>query len=172
MAAGVARFFLSFLVVAVVFGNIAGNSFAADNAKTLELSQALSQAELFAELTDEERSALKPAATLRHCKKGDRIIEQGKSLGSMFIVLEAPAEVRVNGEPVATLPEQSLLGEIEFLDELPASADVVVLKETRVIELNNVALAGLMEKRPRLGYVLMREIAGIAAQRLRAMNPQ
>jgi len=90
----------------------------------------------------------------------------------MFIVLEGQAEVRVNGKPVATLPEQSLVGEVEFLDALPASADVVVLKETRLIELNNAALTGLMKKRPRLGYVLMSEIARIEGQRLRAMNPK
>ncbi len=53
----------------------------------------------------------------------------------MFVVLEGQAEVRVNGKPVATLPEQSLVGEVEFLDTLPASVEVVVLKETRLIEL-------------------------------------
>ncbi len=58
------------------------------------------------------------------------------------------------------------------LDGLPASADVVVLKETRLIELNNAALIDLMGKQPRLGYVLMREIATIVGQRLRAMNPK
>jgi CRP-like cAMP-binding protein len=71
---------------------------------------------------------------------------------------------------VATLPEQSLIGEVEFLDMLPASADVVILKETHLIELNNAALTGLMKQQPRLGYVLMSEIARSEGQRLRAMN--
>ena len=165
-----ARLFLAVVVVVVVLGNFAGNSFAADKAKALELSEALGQAKLFAGLTDKERAALKSAATLRHCKEGERIIEQGKPSGRMFIVLEGQAEVRVNGKLVATLPEQSLVGEVEFLDMLPASADVVILKETRLIELNNAALTGLMKKQPRLGYVLMSEIARIEGQRLRAMD--
>jgi CRP/FNR family transcriptional regulator, cyclic AMP receptor protein len=172
MVTGVARLLLAVVVVAVVLGNFAGNSFAADKAKALELSKALGQAKLFAGLTDKERASLKSAATLRHCKEGERIIEQGKPSGRMFIVLEGQAEVRVNGKPVAILPEQSLVGEVEFLDALPASADVVVLKETRLIELNNAALTGLMKKRPRLGYVLMSDIARIEGQRLRAMNPK
>jgi len=44
---------------------------------------------------------------------------------------------------------------------------VLLLKETDLIELNYPALTGLIEKQPRLGYVLMREIARIEAQRLR-----
>lgn len=63
-----------------------------------------------------ERAALTSAAILRHCKEGERIIEQGKPLSKMFIVLDGQAEVRVNGKLVATLPEQSLVGEVEFLD--------------------------------------------------------
>ncbi len=113
---------------------------------------------------------LKSATTLRRCKEGERIIEQGKPLDRMFIVLEGQAEVRVSGKLMATLPEQSLVGEVEFLDMLPASADVIILKETDLIELNNAALTDLMKKHPRLGYVLMSEIARIESQRLRAMD--
>jgi CRP/FNR family cyclic AMP-dependent transcriptional regulator len=165
----IARLFLA-VVVVVVIGSFMGNSFAVDKAKTLELSKALDQAKLFAGLTDKERAALESAATLRYYKEGERIIEQGKPLDRMFIVLEGQAEVRVNGRIVATLPEGSLVGEIEFLDMLPASADVVILKESRLIELNNAALTNLMKKQPRLGYVLMSEIARIEGQRLRVMN--
>jgi CRP/FNR family transcriptional regulator, cyclic AMP receptor protein len=164
------RLFLAGVVVVVVLGIVGNNAFAADKAKALELSKALGQAKLFAGLTDKERAALESAATLRHCKEGERIIEQGKPLDRMFIILEGQAEVRVNGKLVATLHAQSLVGEIEFLDMLPASADVVVLKGTHLIELNNAALTGLMKKQPRLGYVLMSEIARIEGQRLRAMD--
>lgn len=158
------------VVAFVVLGTSAAHSFAADKARVLELSEALGKARVFAGLTDKERAALESAATLRHCKEGERIIEQGKPLGSMFIILEGQAQVRVNGKLVATLPDESLVGEIEFLDMLPASADVVIPKETHVIELNNAALTGLMEKQPRMGYVLMGEIARIEGHRLRAMD--
>lgn len=164
----VARLFLA--VVVIFFGNFANYSFAADETKALELSEAMGQVRLFAGLTERERASLKSAASLRHCKEGERFIEQGTPLDKMFIVLGGQAEVRVNGKLVATLPEQSLVGEIEFLDKLPASADVISLKETSLIELNNAALTSLMKKQPRLGYVLMSEIARTEAQRLRAMD--
>ena len=159
------RFF--WVVVVLMFGNLASNSFAADEAEALALSKALVQVKLFAELTDAERDALKSVATLRRGKAGERIIEQGKTMDRMFIVLEGQAEVLVNGKHIVTLSGQPLVGDIEFLDMLPASADVILVKETDLIELNYVALTSLMEKQPRLGYVLMREIARIEAQRLR-----
>jgi CRP/FNR family cyclic AMP-dependent transcriptional regulator len=155
------------VIVVLMFGNLASNSLAADGAETLTLSKALVQVKLFAELTDAERDALKSVATLRRGKAGERIIEQGKKLDRMFIVLEGQAEVLVNGKHIVTLSGQPLVGDIEFLDMLPASADVILVKETDIIELNYAALASLMEKQPRLGYVLMREIARIEAQRLR-----
>ncbi len=52
-------------------------------------------------------------------------------------------------------------------DMLPAYADVILLKETDLIELHNATLTVLMENQPRLGYVLMREIARIEVRRLR-----
>ena len=171
MVTGLGRhLFFAMVVVVMVFGNFGTHSFAAEKAKASELSKALGQAKLFAGLSNKQRTALKSVATLRHCKEGERIIEQGKPLDKMFIFLEGQAEVRVNGKVVATLPEQSLVGEVEFLDRLPASADVIILKETRLIELNNSALSGLMKKQPRLGYALMSEIARIEGQRLRAMD--
>ncbi len=161
---------LAVVVFVAMLGSFADNSFAADKARVSELSRALSRAKLFAGLTDKERAALKSVTALRYGREGERIIEQGKPLDRMFIVHKGEAEVRVNGEVVAALPEQSIVGEVEFLDRLPASVDVVVFKDTRLIELNNADLVDLMKKQPRLGYVLMSEIARIEGQRLRAMD--
>lgn len=143
---------------------------AQDNAPAL--SSALVQVKLFAELTDMERDALKSAATLRHAKAGERIIEQGTTNDRMFILLGGQAEIKVNGQHIVTISGQSLVGELEFLDSPPASADVIILQATDLIELNYAALGNLMEKQPRMGYVLMREFARIEAQRLRASNPK
>ena len=153
-------------VMIIIFGCLAGNSLATDNAKTLTLTKALSQVKLFADLSNTERDALKTVATLRQGKARERIIRQGKISGKMFIILEGDAEVQINGKFFVTLTGQPLVGEIEFLNELPATADVLLRKETNLIELDNAALTSLMEKQPRLGYVLMREIAKIEAQRL------
>jgi CRP-like cAMP-binding protein len=155
-----------------MFGIFASNSVAGDEAKALELSRALAQVKLVAGLTDAERAALNAAATLRRGKEGERIIQQGKLTGRMFIILGGKAEVRVNGKRIVTLSGESLVGEIEFLDTLPGSADVLLLEEADLIEFNSAALTRLMQKQPRLGYVFMREIARVEAGRLRESNPK
>jgi CRP/FNR family transcriptional regulator, cyclic AMP receptor protein len=154
-------------ILFIVFGVFISHCFASGGSKTLSLSQALSRVDLFSELTPGERDLLKTAARLRQGKTGEQIIHQGKARDKMFIILEGRAEVRVNHIPIVTLPGQSLVGEIEFLDMLPASADVFLLEDTPLIELNYDALTRLMENQPRMGYVIMRKIAQIEAMRLR-----
>ena len=159
-------------VVAVMFAGLACSSSIGHKVKASPASKALARGRLFAGLTDAQRGALGAVAVLRRGKAGERIVEQGKPLDRMFILLEGRAEVRVNGKRVTTISGQPLVGEIEFLDPRPASADVFLLEDTDLIELGNAALDRLMEKQPRLGYALMREIARIEARRLRDMNPK
>jgi len=154
-------------VLVVMLDIWVSNLFAVDEVKTLTLSGALSQVKLFDGLTDAERDSLKTAATLRRSTEGERIIQQGQILDKMFVILDGEGEVWVNGKYLLTLSGQFLVGEIEFLDTLPASADVILVKESDFIELDNAAFGRLMEKQPRLGYVLMREIAKIEGKRLR-----
>ncbi len=158
------------LAIVILMFSLSGSSFGAEEAKSVALSNALAKVKLFAGLTDAEKESLKTAAVLRRGKAGERIIEQGKTMDRMFIIVGGQAEVRANNKHIVTLSGQPLVGEIEFLDNLPASADVLLPKETDLIELNYAALTSLMEKQPRLGYVLMREIAKIEAQRLRDTN--
>ena len=132
-------------VVALVCGFLACSWIAPGRVDASGLSDALVRVELFKGLTDAEKEALKAAATLRHGKAGERIIHQGKTLDRMFIILEGRAEVRVHGKHIVTLSGQTLVGEIEFLDMLPASADVLLLQETDLIELKYGALVDLIE---------------------------
>lgn len=163
----------SFVMPFEPFGWIVGSGYypvAGEENKDSAVSRALDQIKLFAGLTEAERDALKGSATVRRAKAGERIIEQGKRQDSILIIMDSQAEVRINGKHVVTLPAQSLLGELEFLDALPAAANVFLLQDTNVIEWTHATLTALMEKQPRLGYVLMSGFAKIEAQRLRAMS--
>jgi CRP/FNR family transcriptional regulator len=139
-------------------------------AASSELSGAIAQVQLFQGLTPEELALLEDTAALRQAAAGERIVEQGKALGKMQIIMAGRADVIVDGNKVVTLSGQSLVGEIEFLDQQPASADVVLLDNAEVLEIDNAALNALMEKQPHLGYVIVRRIAVIEAQRLRSSN--
>lgn len=140
--------------------------------QALRLSAALSRVRLFQALPEAQRNLLISAATLRRADARERIVVQGRPLDRMFVLLEGSADVLINGRHVVTLSDQPLIGEIEFLDGRPASAEVILREAADLIELPYAALNDLMERHPRLGYVLMREIAEIEAARLRNMNPK
>ncbi|RJR31998.1 MAG: cyclic nucleotide-binding domain-containing protein [Desulfobacteraceae bacterium] len=161
-AAAVGAFFLGLLELPAS---------AAEKGKEGDLTRALADVKLIAGLSEAEREALKSAATLRRGKAGEIIIRQGKGSGKMIVIMGGKAEVRIDGKLVTTLSGQSLVGEISFLDNLPPSADVVLLEDADLIELNSAALGDLMENQPRVGYLIMREIARIEAGRLRRANP-
>jgi CRP-like cAMP-binding protein len=131
------------------------------------LDTALSRVEILSGLTRAELDILKPAARLFHGKKGEQVIRQGSLMGRMLVVLDGQVEVRIDGKSFVSFSGQVLLGEIEFLDGHPATADVVLLKDADYISLDTEKLKGIMDAHPRIGYVLLREIAGIEAHRLR-----
>ncbi len=155
-------------IAVVMFGLLAwGDMLPAQEAADGALSRALSRVDLFAGLTDSDRDALKSVAALRRVQAGTRITKAGQTLEKLFIVMEGPIEVWVNGGLVTTLSGPAVIGETEFLNRFPIVADVIIQHETDVIELDLDAITDLMEKEPRIGYVLMRELAVIEAVRLR-----
>lgn len=103
-------------------------------------------------------------------KAGDRIIVQGKRMGKMAVALDSEVRILIDGQLIRVLPPNSLVGEIEFLEDVPASADVVLAAPSRVIFLGHKRFKRLMDEDPVLGYRVMFEIARMEADRLRLNN--
>ncbi|HOE62826.1 MAG TPA: cyclic nucleotide-binding domain-containing protein [Candidatus Sumerlaeota bacterium] len=162
------RVCIIFAITAIVFTG--GVLIAAEKAEGLSLSAALAKSDIFKKLNDAERDLLTTASLLRQGKAGEKIIEQNESLDKMFIVMDGECEVWVSGKLITTLKGQLLFGEIEFLDNLPGSADVILLNNSDIIEIEHDKLNRVMEQNPRIGFVIMYEISKIASQRLRAMD--
>ncbi len=160
------------ILTALIFSLIIlqGNLFTAQKADAQDLSSILSQISLFSNLTPLQIDILKTAAVLKKGGKGEKIIHQGQSMGKMTIVLDGEADVLINGQHIVALSGQFLLGEIEFLDGQPASADVILGKDTNMVQLDNIALNRVFENHPDIGYVIMRQIAVIEAERLRKQS--
>jgi len=133
---------------------------------------ALRQVPLFSRLNDSQLAKVSEVADLLQWKAGDKIIEQGKRTGRMLIALESEVQIRIDGKLIVVLPENALVGEIEFLLEVPATADVVLNRDSRGIAIENNAIRRLMDAHPGIGYILMDEIARMEANRLRTNNAQ
>lgn len=131
---------------------------------------ALKQVPLFARLDESQLRRVSEAAELRVGQRGERIISQGKRIGKMSIALDSEVQVRIGGELIVVLPPQSLVGEIEFLIDVPATADVVLEEQSRVLVISHGPLRTVMDAHPAIGYVLMDEFAKMEASRLRMNN--
>ena len=164
-----------FLFLFVVFFTISGiasqPSCAEDNLSKGSVVSALQQVPVFARLDKSQLEKLSQAVELIQFQKGDKIIEQGKRTGRLFVVLDSEVQIRIGGALIVVLPENALVGEIEFLEDVPASADVILNRNSRVIAIEHKALRAVMDAHPRIGYILMDEIARMEANRLR-MNDQ
>lgn len=131
------------------------------------LVEALARVDLFAGLTSSEREMLIPAITLSRVEAGTQITTEGESPGKMFIVLNGKADVLRRGNLVASLSGQFIIGETEFLNQMPMFVDVVLPEETELLVLDNYALTKLLRRHPRIGYEIMQALAVIEAVRLR-----
>jgi len=85
---------------------------------------------------------------------GAALTTQGEHLDYLYVITEGVAEVVVNGRPVATLREGSLVGEVSFFREDVATATVVAKGELRALAVGRTELRKLMKERESLHRAL------------------
>ncbi|MBW1799438.1 MAG: cyclic nucleotide-binding domain-containing protein [Deltaproteobacteria bacterium] len=161
---------LLFGVVFIALGITALPSRADDPSPGRGILPALRQVPLFQRLDEDQLEKLAEITELTERQAGKRIIAQGKRTRKMFITLDSEVRILINGNLIVVLPVNALVGEIEFLEDRPATADVVLITKSRVISMENKSLRKLMDANPGIGYVLMDEIARMEAHRLRTTS--
>ena len=78
--------------------------------------------------------------------------------------------MEVSSQRLTTLREGDIFGEISFLEGKRRSAGAVAVDNISTLRIDGEKLYGLFDKNPRLGYVVMRNIGCILAQRLCDIN--
>jgi small-conductance mechanosensitive channel len=117
--------------------------------KQLEVQTAarliLRQQPLFRCLSDEQLDALLPRGRVVHFGRDEKLIEQGESGDSMFILVDGEATVLVqrNGlpTPVAFLRTGDCFGEMSLLTGEKRSATVIAQTDCEVVEIGKAVLA-------------------------------
>ena len=136
----------------------------------LEMTENIRPIPLFSGLSEAELDRVAGLCSVRECPAGMMFIRQGSPNDRLYIIHEGKAEVRVNGRTVTTMERDAVAGEMEFVDNRPASADVVMATNGKLIEIKKAELQQLMDSQPRLGLTIMGNIARILSEKLRAMN--
>jgi extracellular factor (EF) 3-hydroxypalmitic acid methyl ester biosynthesis protein len=125
---------------------------------------------LLEELGSETADWILSVGTERQVAREQPITIEGQELGEIFIVLDGLFAVRVRekGSAVlALLGPGELVGEISFLERLPASANVVACEDSRVLCVARLALQQRIEADPAFAANLYRGFARVLSRRLR-----
>jgi ATP-binding cassette, subfamily B, bacterial len=73
---------------------------------------------------------------LEECTAGQKVIEEGKTNGSFYLVYDGEFTVKKQGQTLAALKPGDFCGEISLLRNIPATADVVAGAKARCLRLD------------------------------------
>ncbi len=96
------------------------------------------------------------------------VIEQGKPVSELFIVLEGSLSVSKAGTgEIARIGSGEIVGEMSFIDQRPPSASVITLTPTRLLSLSRTTLDSKLAADAQFASHFYKAIATFLADRLR-----
>jgi CRP/FNR family transcriptional regulator, cyclic AMP receptor protein len=128
-----------------------------------EIVESLGQLDLFAELTQPQLESVALSFEEEVFSAGQRVLRQGLSGNSFFVILDGEASIRVDGEDRWMLGRGDFFGEVSVLTGGPPTADVIATTLLRTIVVPGPELKKFLIDRPTVTYRLLET----EAQRLR-----
>jgi CRP/FNR family transcriptional regulator, cyclic AMP receptor protein len=119
-------------------------------------------------LTANDWTLVADKATRVSFRKGQTLIHRGKRSNGVYLVVKGKARVQIAAH--ATSPEigpGEVCGEMSFLDDVPASADVIAQEDVEAYYLDRPTLESLFELFPHLASRFYRSLATNLSRRLR-----
>ncbi len=125
---------------------------------------------ILAELDDSDIDWLVAQGEKRRYPAGATLIEEGKPISVLFILLDGKLSVRLNAlgdREVATLRSGEVLGELSFLDARPPSATVKAIEEATVLAVSREQLSTKLSADSAFAARFYRALGVFLAARLR-----
>lgn len=121
-------------------------------------------------LTPNDWALVADKAVRRQFKPGEAIVLRGKRTFGVYLLLRGSALVQIPSQgTILTVNPGEACGEISFLDELPATANVVAKEEVEAYYLDRPTLQSMFELFPHLGSRFYHSLAAILSRRLREL---
>ena len=119
-------------------------------------------------LTANDWALIADKAARRQFKPGEYLVQRDRRTHGLFVLLRGTAAVQIpsQGAPREIGPGE-VCGEISFLDEMPATANVVATDSMEAFYLDRPTLQSLFELFPHLGSRFYHSLATILSRRLR-----
>mgnify|MGYP003394027288 CR=1 FL=1 len=86
----------------------------------------------------------------REKENGEILIREGEKLEHLFFIYSGQAEIQRSRQQIGQVRRGQFLGEMGFLTEKPASAEVIVTEKLRYVEWSHRGLEYFFEKKPQL----------------------
>jgi len=121
-------------------------------------------------LTANDWTLIADKAVRMQFKTGDHIIQQGKRTHGVFVLVKGKASVQIpSQETLPALGPGEVCGEISFLDEQPATVNVVANEAVEAYYLDRPTLQSLFELYPHLGSRFYHSLASSMSRRFREL---
>ncbi len=119
-------------------------------------------------LAGDQLQSIAEIAFQREVASGEALCLQGEVGREMFIVLEGRLSVQTpEGERLAEIGPNSVVGEMALIDTRPRSASVIALETVHVAAISSADLRELMATDGNLGFLVLCNITRVLSERLR-----
>ena len=103
-------------------------------------------------------------------QKGQTLVQRGKKSDGVYLLLKGTARVQIPSQPVSPeIGPGEICGEMSFVEDAPASANVIAQQDVEAYHLDRAALEKLFELFPHLASRFYRSLAKNLSHRLREL---
>jgi HEAT repeat protein len=121
---------------------------------------------IFSETPEDILAELASILTELQAKPGETILEKGETGSSLYIIVDGQVQVHDGEQNIGILEIGDVFGELALLDTGPRSASVTILKNARLLRLDQDVFYELMADRVEVAKGIIR----VLVQRLRTLN--
>lgn len=126
------------------------------------------------DLSEDDLAMFASLLTIRECKPGERILEEGVAPDAFYIISDGVVHVRRRANTremlLARLGPGAFFGEINLFDPGVATASIYAMKLTRLAIISYDRFRSFMEEHPSAGYKIASGLMGEMSRRLRATS--
>ncbi len=145
-------------------------------AKAIDNIEVLKLCPIFARLSVKELKKVSALIYERSYQAGEYLFEKEQPGTAMFIIKTGQVKIVVPGNEseteLATIYPEDFLGELALLDDTPRSASAKAAEKTEALAFFREDLGELVQTYPVIAVKIMRDLAIIIGQRLKAANEQ
>lgn len=118
-------------------------------------------------LTPNDWALLADKATKIAFRKGQTVVHHGKKSNAVYLLLRGKARVHIQAHGIREIGPGEICGEMSFLEDVPASANVIAHEDVEAYRLDRSTLESLFELFPHLASRFYRSLATNLSHRLR-----